>query len=154
MTENPYAAPPPFAPSPAIDVKSGQLVDLAAVARYQKGVMLCILVYSCGIVGNAMLPLSPLSEEQQVALAIVFSLALFAALIAGVVCSILLAHKVYGALGAVLMGLVALIPCIGLLALLLINAKATQVLRQNGVHVGFFGADARTLPQNPFGPPS
>lgn len=145
MTENPYAAPLPFAPSPAIGVKSGQLADLQAVARYQKGVMVCILLYFCCLAGAAAVP-----QE----FAFLFGLAILAVIVTGAACVVLLALKVYGALQGILMGVIALVPCFGLLPLLLINAKATQVLRQNGVHVGFFGADARSLPQNPFGPPS
>jgi hypothetical protein len=42
-------------------------------------------------------------------------------------------------------GLLALIPCIGLLTLLIINSKATGILRQNGIRVGFLGADLAQL---------
>ena len=33
------------------------------------------------------------------------------------------------------------IPCVGLLALLAVNGKATTVLRSNGIKVGLLGAD-------------
>ncbi|MBI83684.1 MAG: hypothetical protein CMJ81_10850 [Planctomycetaceae bacterium] len=51
-----------------------------------------------------------------------------------------LAIKVFSTGIGILLGLLTLVPCIGLLGLLLVNIRATRVLRQNGIHVGFFGA--------------
>jgi hypothetical protein len=42
----------------------------------------------------------------------------------------------------VVLGILTLIPCIGLIALLIINGKATAVLKNHGIKVGFFGARA------------
>ena len=42
-------------------------------------------------------------------------------------------------------GLLALIPCIGLITLLIINSKATSILRRNGIRVGFLGANLADL---------
>ncbi|HZZ81823.1 MAG TPA: hypothetical protein VFE62_25205 [Gemmataceae bacterium] len=37
--------------------------------------------------------------------------------------------------------MLTLIPCVGLIVLLVINGAATSTLRQYGYHVGFLGAD-------------
>ena len=57
----------------------------------------------------------------------------------------LLAIQLYGIVGGILMGVLTLVPCLGLLLLLLINEKATRVLRQNGIRVGLLGADPSQL---------
>lgn len=52
----------------------------------------------------------------------------------------LLATKVYTTATGVILGVLTLIPCIGLIVLLIINGKATSILKANGIHVGLFGA--------------
>jgi len=41
----------------------------------------------------------------------------------------------------VLLGILTLIPCIGLIVLLVVNGKATGILKQNGIKVGLLGAN-------------
>ena len=53
----------------------------------------------------------------------------------------LLATKVYGTGLGILLGLLTFIPCIGLLVLLIVNGKATRVLKENGFKVGLLGAN-------------
>jgi hypothetical protein len=43
------------------------------------------------------------------------------------------------------MGILALLPCFGLLVLLIINGKATSILRANNIKVGLLGADMSSL---------
>jgi len=38
-----------------------------------------------------------------------------------------------------------IVPCISLIVLLVINQKATSYLQQNGVRVGFFGANPNSI---------
>jgi hypothetical protein len=52
-----------------------------------------------------------------------------------------LAIHLYHPVIGVAMGVLSLIPCIGLLVLLVMNGKATSVLRLNGIRVGLLGAD-------------
>jgi hypothetical protein len=47
----------------------------------------------------------------------------------------------YGTVKGVFAGVCALFPCVGLIALLIVNGKATRVLRENHIRVGFLGAD-------------
>lgn len=55
-------------------------------------------------------------------------------------CVFLLAVKLYGTALGIVLGILSLIPLIGLLVLLGVNGKATSVLRANGVKVGLLGA--------------
>jgi hypothetical protein len=51
-----------------------------------------------------------------------------------------------GPLSAMVMGLAAIPPCIGLLTLLAANAIAAAALRTHGVEVGLLGANDRDIP--------
>jgi hypothetical protein len=53
----------------------------------------------------------------------------------------LLAIKVYSTGVGVLLGILTLVPCIGLIVLLIVNGKATGILKQNGIKVGLLGAN-------------
>ena len=53
----------------------------------------------------------------------------------------LLAIKVYSPVVGILFAILTLVPCVGLLMLLLINGKATRILKQNGIRVGLMGAN-------------
>jgi len=49
--------------------------------------------------------------------------------------------KVYNPVTGIIYGIGTIVPCVGLIILLVINTKATRTLELNGHHVGFFGAD-------------
>src|SRR5262249_48906665 len=52
----------------------------------------------------------------------------------------MLALKVYSVAAGVILGILSLIPCIGLFVLLAVNGKATSILRAHGYSVGLLGA--------------
>ena len=69
-------------------------------------------------------------------------------LILGVVSAVfifLLAMKVYGVGLGIVLGLLCFLPLINLLVLLMINGKATTVLKQNGIQVGLLGANTSAI---------
>lgn len=134
MSDNPYQAP--SVASQAVGVLSGRRDDLKKVAAYQKGVILCILVNMIAMASQFFL-----SPE----LAGIVGIGFILASLAGMVFVFLLAVQVYGVALGILLGLLALVPCIGLIVLLIINGKATAVLRQNGIRVGLFGANTTDL---------
>jgi hypothetical protein len=68
-------------------------------------------------------------------------LGMVVAQIAGLVFVFLLSTKVYGTGLGILFAILTVLPCLGILVLLMINSKATTVLRQNGHKVGLLGAD-------------
>ena len=54
---------------------------------------------------------------------------------------VLLAIKVYNIALGIVLGLLSVLPCIGLIVLLVVNGKATRILQSNGYRVGLLGAD-------------
>jgi hypothetical protein len=106
--------------------------DLRGIALYQKGILVCILVYILLVVGQFALP---------VALQLVLFLVAAAVSITATVFVFLLATKVYSPGMGILLGILTLIPLIGLIVLLIINGKATSTLKSHGIDVGLLGAD-------------
>ena len=107
---------------------------LRQIATYQRGVIYCILGQILAYVANIVLmQTSPL-------LAFIPSLVVLGALIAGTVFAVLLAIRVYSTGMGIAMGICAIIPCLGLVLLLIINQAATKMLTENGIKVGFLGA--------------
>ncbi|MBX9792269.1 MAG: hypothetical protein K2Y37_25500 [Pirellulales bacterium] len=145
MSFNPYEAPPPLAQ--AVGVLSGTRADLRSVAIYQRGVMICILLYFAVYLGaTATQALLEGRPEPPLFVGIFLGLAMLAVAVAGAVFVFLLSIKVYGTGLGVLFGVLTLVPCVGLLALLSVNSKATSILRLNGVKVGFLGANPSSIP--------
>ncbi|MEZ6059808.1 MAG: hypothetical protein R3C19_05555 [Planctomycetaceae bacterium] len=134
MDDNPYAAPQ--SSDSAVGVLSGSREDLRAVARYQKVILICIAIYLLAVVSQFLLPET---------LRLFLGLGMLAVGLTGAVFTFMLAIKVYGTGIGILLGLLTLIPCIGLIALLAVNAKATNVLKQNGIPVGLLGADSSSI---------
>ncbi len=130
MDENPYQSP--TTPMEAIGVVSGRREDLRSVAVYQKGILVCILVYLIAVFFQFALPpeIRPL-----------VGLGVAMVGLAGMVFVLLLAVKVYNVVLGILLGILTLVPCIGLLVLLMVNGKATTILKQNGIKVGLLGAN-------------
>ncbi|HEX5444000.1 MAG TPA: hypothetical protein VFW87_09240 [Pirellulales bacterium] len=129
MEDNPYRAP--LADEPAMGVLSGRREDVRSVALYQKGILVCILLYICVIVGQYFVPPQ---------LLLFLRLGVLPIALTGTVFVFLLATKVYGVGLGILLGVLALVPCFGLIILLVVNGRATHVLRQNGYRVGLLGA--------------
>jgi hypothetical protein len=134
MSENPYQSP--SGQSQIVGVKSGSGEDLRSVARYQKGILNCILVYLIALLGQVAVP----AEFQ-----FIIPLAVLVVALVGTVFVFLLAIKIYSTGVGVLLGILALIPCIGLIVLLVVNSKATGILKQNGIKVGLLGANLSQL---------
>lgn len=134
MSSNPYEAPQ--AESRVTGVLSGKREDLRSVAVYQKGILICILVYLVAVFGQFALPPSGRTIVAFGVMAVGLTAAVF---------TFLLAMKTHGTGPGILLGILCLIPCIGLIVLLIINSKATNVLKQNGIKVGLLGADINSI---------
>ena len=130
MSENPYQSP--TTESQVIGVLSGQRDDLRSVAQYQKGILVCILIHLIAVICQLTLPAE---------IRLVLGLGVLLVGLVGTVFVFLLAMKVYGSAVGVLLGILALLPCIGLIVLLAVNGKATRILKQNGIKVGLLGAN-------------
>lgn len=129
MSDNPYQSP--MTDVHATGVRSGKREDLKSVAMYQKGILVCILIYIIAMVCQFAIPLQ---------LRMLLGLGIVALGLAGTAFVFLLAMKVYHPAVGVLLGILTLIPCLGLLVLLMVNGKATSILKQNGIKVGLLGA--------------
>lgn len=129
MSENPYQSP--SGQPPIVGIKSGNREDLRNVALYQKGIVVCILIYLIAVIGQFAIPPE---------LRILVALGVVVAAIVGTVFVFLLAIKIYSTGVGVVLGILTLIPCVGLVVLLIVNAKATRILKENGIKVGLLGA--------------
>ena len=134
MSENPYQSP--SAESDVVGVKSGARDDLRAVAKYQKGILVCILIYLIAVFCQFGVP----PDYRPF-----FGIFVLGVGLVGTVFVFLLAMKVYSTAVGILLGILTLVPCLGLIVLLMVNQKATSILRQNGINVGLMGADSSQI---------
>src|SRR3954469_6028321 len=131
MDDNPYRAPDADL-ARAVGVRSGLRSDLRDVAVAQKGILVCVLLQIVLTLGQLLVP----PEAKLILLAV----SLVAGLV-GTVFVFMLSIKVYNVALGIVFGLLALFPCVGLIVLLVVNAKVTTILQQNGYTVGLLGAD-------------
>lgn len=125
-----YSAPLNYAtPMPA-------RADLREIAVRQKAIQFCIL----GYIGFAILAFTLPQPLKAIA-----GLGIIASAITGAVFVFMLAIAVYSSGLGIVLGILSLIPFLGVIVLLIVNGKATSVLRQHGVHVGLLGARMRDL---------
>jgi hypothetical protein len=134
MNENPYQAPQEN-PN-AVGILSGTRDDLRSVAKSQKGILVCILIYLVAVFSQFALPPD---VRPFVGIGV-----LFVGLV-GAIFVFMLAIKVYGTGLGIVLGILSLVPCIGLIVLLVVNGKATGVLKQNGIKVGLLGANVSSI---------
>jgi hypothetical protein len=116
------------------------------IATYQKGVILCILAQVILAIAFAGLRQAAVVPEMVL---LIGGIAVYLVMV--VIAEVLifqLARHTFSSTAAVLSAVAVLIPCLGLLALLIVNVQATTILQANGVRVGFLGArmsDVRRL---------
>jgi hypothetical protein len=148
MTENPYQAPQSM--PVAVGVLSGTRDDLRSVAKCQKGILVCILIDLVAIFGQFALP----SEALLLVNFGVLIVGLVVVLVAAVFV-VLLAIKVYGTGLGITLGVLSFVPLpfvplpfgplINGIVLLVVNGKATNVLKENGIKVGLLGANVSSM---------
>jgi hypothetical protein len=112
--------------------------NLRSIAVYQKGVLVCILVAVAYLVVMVIAAI-PLAKEA-VWLLWLLRLGLLVIHAVAFVFVCLLAVKVYSKGVGVVLALLTLIPTLGLIPLVLVNLKATEVLKKHGYRVGLLGA--------------
>ena len=134
MSTNPYAAPEADLPPSSRDPKSRE--HILGVAKAQRGVLVCILLYLGAAIGSAVAP-----PEVQ----FILGLAFLIAAIAGAVFVFMLSVRVYGTGMGIFLGLLTLVPLLGLLVLLIVNSKATKILKEHGIKVGLLGANTSKI---------
>ncbi len=136
MNDNPYQ-------STSVDVGFVGGADaewLRNVARFQRIVLLCILMQILAVA-----PRMALQDQMPPLIALVLGLATLVIVVVGAVFVFRLGILLYGTVAGIAAGVVSLMPCVGLIALFIVNGKATKVLRKNHIHVGFLGANMSQL---------
>jgi len=124
-------------PEPEDDAPRRPADQLRRIARYQRWVVALILAQLALWVGYVLLTLF---RGDSVGAGLGFPVTLtFILGGAGGIYTFLLYWTVRGPFAAVVMGLGAVPPCLGLLVLVAANAAATAVLKANGVPVLMFG---------------
>jgi hypothetical protein len=107
--------------------------DLRSIAKLQKGIMICLLCYVVAIVALVLVRGSPVLLGIDAVFIVIVG-------ITATVFVFLLAMKVYEGATGIILGILSLF-C-GLIILLIVNQKATSILRSKGVGVGFLGANS------------
>jgi hypothetical protein len=107
-------------------------IDLQKVAMRQRAIMFCILGEIALIVVLYGVPatMSPFVLLAILATSIIASVFVF-----------MLALLVFNTTLGILLGILTLIPYLGIVPLLVVNRKATGILRQNNIRVGLLGAN-------------
>ena len=133
----PVMPAPPLAPQPLGYAQADARADLRTVAIRQRAIMYCILAYIVAAILRFVLPF-PAN--------LIMALVVLAAMITGAVFVFMLAISLYNVGVGVTLGILTLIPLVGLIVLLIVNGKATNVLRDHGVHGGLMGAKLSQIP--------
>ncbi|AIE87306.1 hypothetical protein [Fimbriimonas ginsengisoli] len=111
---------------------------LREVAASQRQILLCVL----GQIGVAILN-GVVTAAKMPSLAILVLIAILAVLVFMIMSVIRLAKAL--ALSPVLYTILMFIPCVSLIALLMLSGKATARLSQAGIKVGLLGADPNSI---------
>jgi predicted RNA-binding Zn-ribbon protein involved in translation (DUF1610 family) len=114
----------------------GKSEELKQIAQYQRGLIFSVLGQ---IVAGVIWGMANASHSPP--LLLVGALGLLVAGIAGLVFVVLVALRLYSTAAAIGLAILMFIPCVSLIVLLSINGKATNRLKENGIKVGFMGAD-------------
>ncbi|MDB5357434.1 MAG: hypothetical protein JWN24_3887 [Phycisphaerales bacterium] len=128
---------PPPVPTPLNYAPPPPRNDLRVIAVRQKAIMYCILGYVVLIIGQFALP----AEVRIIATLLAACVSITAAVFV-----FMLALAVYNTATGIALGILTLIPLVGLLVLRIINSKATNILREHGIRVGLMGADSSQIP--------
>ncbi len=135
---NPYQPPQPGqAPYQYNQPPPAERERLMRIASDQRAINMVVLIYfGTGLAG------SMLKSAGSAPLQIVLGLVALGVIVAGVVYAVRMASALHGTGMAVLFAILLLIPCVGLIALLVLNSQATAELKRAGLRVGLLGADA------------
>ncbi len=145
----------PMVEIPVLPIPRPIRVNLRKVAIYQKCILACIVTEISVLIVVAILagvidlpaPLQPLFGPS-------FLLVITAIQVVCGVFVLIMALKVYpdetgivlGVVGIVSLAVGTIFPCAGVCIMFVINTKATALLRESGVRVGWLGANLSELP--------
>ncbi len=130
MTENPYQ--PPSDPTPPVGAKRYGPDQLKRIAHFQKAIVICVGLVLGATVGELVVPGSWQGS---------FRFGLGFSLLLGTICLMVQGVRLYGVALGLLLAVFALSPYTVLVVLLLLHFKANRVLKQQGIKVGWLGAN-------------
>ena len=139
MEPPPPLPEPPSVPEPDAPGALGKGLlpnELYSIAVRQRHLLLSILGYLLAIVAQFTCP----SEYEAFCATAGITISVVAA-----VCLFRLARKFHSVAGCVVLAILTLIPFLGLGALVLVDSRATSILKANGIHVGLLGADVNSI---------
>lgn len=137
-TQNPYEVPEVRSTVSASEDRE----RLRRIATGQRNTNLAALSYLCLLPANLLLRGA---ADRIPGSAVIFALLVLGVLIYGAISVYGLASEFRGKVVAVVYVLGLLVPFLGLLLLFSLSGKATKILRENGISVGFLGADPTTV---------
>jgi hypothetical protein len=120
-------------------IGTGKNEMLYKVALHQRRVLMCFLALLTFNIGQvALAAVAPVAAP-------LLAIGSLAAMIFG----LFAVYRLAKALGytAIIYAIAMIIPCVNLLTLLVVISRATKVLKDNGVKVGFLGVDKATIEQ-------
>ncbi len=136
---NPYQPPQtgqaPYQNDPSMPPRE-ERERLMRIASDQRMINFVVLAYF-----GTSVAMANLSDSGVMLFRALAGLVALCVVMAGMVFAIRMASALHGTGIAVLCAILLLVPCVGLLVLLILNSQATRVLKTAGLRVGFLGAD-------------
>jgi hypothetical protein len=120
------------------------LPDLRAIAWYQRLLILCVVVQLLMWVGYILVIGTGLHRDNGEGTILLLIWTAGVGLLGGLGV-LLLSLKVSGPVTGLLLAALTVLPCCGLLVMLIASGQATGVLREHGIRVGLLGASFRDL---------
>ncbi len=109
------------------------ILDILAVAKRQRAMMMTLLAYIAIIIGSMSLPI--LQENETILMIpVILAIIFFTARLCWVV---------YGKVSAILLTILCCIPYVNILIILMVSSRATKILKENGLKVGLLGANIK-----------
>ena len=120
----------------------GKTGKLAKIASTQRNLNVCVLLLLACWVGLAVLAgaVGKNTDPAMILVRLIVVAVWFAALIGLAIYAIILGRQLYSTGMAILLGLLAFVPCLNLLVALFVSQRASRLLRDNGYEIGLLGA--------------
>jgi predicted RNA-binding Zn-ribbon protein involved in translation (DUF1610 family) len=123
--------------------KGGKAGHMQSVASAQRNLLICIFLQIVTYLTLLALGQAVQGKPPDPALSIfilIDAAVLLAAGVGGIIYVFILSSRIYNTGLGILLALLSIVPCLGLLILVMVNQRATTLLRENGYEVGLLGA--------------
>jgi hypothetical protein len=141
-SQNPYDVPGTLDPQP---YQQSDRERLRAIAKAHGNVNMVILVYLLLVAGNIALRILGPAIPFSGVFGLLIGIAGLGVLIFGAIAVFRLAKILHGTGLAVVFAVGMIIPCVGLILLLVLSQSATKQLQAGGIRVGLLGANPSSI---------